>query len=588
MTTPDAGASLPSVDELTRLANELYGFGAASAPAPVATNSPPPAPASPPAPAVAPRLHAAPSPSHAGAAHPLPGVSASVLDLSRVPLIPESVPAVAPSSAPRGQEAVPAGAGADSVTSHGSLAALDSLAALAVTPQWPFAFPEVPLTLSPHLPSPATVAPRTELPADAGVQSFVSVPAVGHAPVGFDANIARRDFPLLRTTVHGKPLVWLDNAATTQKPRQVIERLVEFYEHENSNIHRAAHTLAARATDAYEGARESVRRFINAASTEEIVFVRGTTEGINLIAKTWGAANIGEGDEILITHLEHHANIVPWQQLCAATGAVLRVAPVDDNGDVIVEEFERLITDRTKIAAFTQVSNALGTVTPAQVLVGIARAHGVTVLLDAAQSIAHSRVDVQALDPDFLVFSGHKIYGPTGIGAVYGKRSVLESMPPWEGGGNMIADVTFDRTLFHGPPTRFEAGTGNIADAVGLGAALDYVAARGIDAIAAYEHSLMDYLVARLGEVRGLRLIGSPTQRAGAVSFVLDGYDPPEVGKALDEDGIAVRSGHHCAQPILRRFGVEATVRPSLALYNTPEDVDALVASLHRLSARRG
>src|SRR5690606_11625289 len=346
----------------------------------------------------------------------------------------------------------------------------------------------------------------------------VSVPAVGHAPVGFDANIARRDFPLLRTTVHGKPLVWLDNAATTQKPRQVIERLVEFYEHENSNIHRAAHTLAARATDAYEGARESVRRFINAASTEEIVFVRGTTEGINLIAKTWGAANIGEGDEILITHLEHHANIVPWQQLCAATGAVLRVAPVDDNGDVIVEEFERLITDRTKIAAFTQVSNALGTVTPAQVLVGIARAHGVTVLLDAAQSIAHSRVDVQALDPDFLVFSGHKIYGPTGIGAVYGKRSVLESMPPWEGGGNMIADVTFDRTLFHGPPTRFEAGTGNIADAVGLGAALDYVAARGIDAIATYEHSLMDYLVARLGEVRGLRLIGSPTQRAGAVS----------------------------------------------------------------------
>jgi len=483
---------------------------------------------------------------------------------------------------------VPAGAGADSVTSHGSLAALDSLAALAVTPQWPFAFPEVPLTLSPHLPSPATVAPRTELPADAGVQSFVSVPAVGHAHVGFDANIARRDFPLLRTTVHGKPLVWLDNAATTQKPRQVIERLVEFYEHENSNIHRAAHTLAARATDAYEGARESVRRFINAASTEEIVFVRGTTEGINLIAKTWGAANIGEGDEILITHLEHHANIVPWQQLCAATGAVLRVAPVDDNGDVIVEEFERLITDRTKIAAFTQVSNALGTVTPAQVLVCIARAHGVTVLLDAAQSIAHSRVDVQALDPDFLVFSGHKIYGPTGIGAVYGKRSVLESMPPWEGGGNMIADVTFDRTLFHGPPTRFEAGTGNIADAVGLGAALDYVAARGIDAIAAYEHSLMDYLVARLGEVRGLRLIGSPTQRAGAVSFVLDGYDPPEVGKALDEDGIAVRSGHHCAQPILRRFGVEATVRPSLALYNTPEDVDALVASLHRLSARRG
>lgn len=584
MSTPDAGASLPSVEQLTRLANEFYGIEGAPTPTPVATNSPPPAPASPPAPAIAPRFHAAPSPSHAGVAHPLPGVSASVIDLPRVPLVTDDVPAVAPSAAPRGHEAVPPGAGPVSGD------ALGQLAWLAVTPEWPFAFPEIPLTLSPHLPTPASVSPHVPVPRDAGGHSFEhsAIPAVSATPVGFDANIARRDFPLLRTRVHGKPLIWLDNAATTQKPQHVIDRLVEFYENENSNIHRAAHSLAARATDAYEGARESVRRFINASSTDEIVFVRGTTEGINLIAKSWGAANIGEGDEILVTHLEHHANIVPWQQLCAATGAVLRVAPVDDNGDVIVEEFERLITDRTKIAAFTQVSNALGTVTPAPVLVGIARAHGVTVLLDAAQSIAHSRVDVQALDPDFLVFSGHKIYGPTGIGAVYGKRAVLESMPPWEGGGNMISDVTFERTQFHGPPNRFEAGTGNIADAVGLGAALDYVAARGIDAIAAYEHGLMDYLVARLGEVRGVRLIGAPSLRAGAVSFVLDGYEPAEVGKALDQDGIAVRSGHHCAQPILRRFGVEATVRPSLALYNVPEDIDALVASLHKLSSRRG
>ena len=407
-----------------------------------------------------------------------------------------------------------------------------------------------------------------------------------------ELEMVRADFPILeRTLANGQALVYLDSANTSQKPQVVIDTMVDHLERHNANIARAMHVLGAESTAAFEGARDQVAAFLNAPSRDEVIFTKNASEALNLVARALGdrgPLQIGEGDEILITHLEHHANIVPWQQLCAATGAVLRVAPVDDNGDVIVEEFERLITDRTKIAAFTQVSNALGTVTPAQVLVGIARAHGVTVLLDAAQSIAHSRVDVQALDPDFLVFSGHKIYGPTGIGAVYGKRSVLESMPPWEGGGNMIADVTFDRTLFHGPPTRFEAGTGNIADAVGLGAALDYVAARGIDAIAAYEHSLMDYLVARLGEVRGLRLIGSPTQRAGAVSFVLDGYDPPEVGKALDEDGIAVRSGHHCAQPILRRFGVEATVRPSLALYNTPEDVDALVASLHRLSARRG
>lgn len=441
-------------------------------------------------------------------------------------------------------------------------------------------------------PLPSSAIPGSS---DLGVTEFTprlyayqadEVKAPRHSSSLFDPYAVKRDFPILRQRVHGRELVWLDNAATTQKPNAVIERLKYYYEHENSNIHRAAHELAARATDAYEGARESVRRFLNAPTREEIVFTRGTTEAINLVAKSWGAANIGEGDEILITHLEHHANIVPWQQLCAATGAVLRVAPVDDNGDVIVEEFARLIGPRTKLASFTQVSNAFGTVTPAAEMIGIAHANGVPVLLDAAQSVAHVHTDVSALDVDFLVFSGHKIYGPTGIGAPYAKRAILESMPPWEGGGNMIEDVTFEKTVFHGPPARFEAGTGNIADAVGLSEALDYVSARGIDAIGAYEHRLIEYLVAQLAGVRSLRFIGSPTLRAGALSFVVEGRTTQEVGEALNRDGIAVRSGHHCAQPILRRFGVETSVRPSLALYNTAGDVDALVTSLNRIVAR--
>ena len=506
-----------------------------------------------------------------------------MIDLPRVPFVPEQAPPPQ-ATLPAGVQGLPAGPVPASNPTD-----FDSLASFAVTPTWPFAFPEIPLTLDANLPTASGFDVREPLPANSGVQAFSPelVPAFPATRGAFDPNIARRDFPLLRTQVHGRDLIWLDNAATTQKPQAVIDRLVKFYENENSNIHRAAHTLAARATDAYEGARESVRRFINAPSTDQIVFVRGTTEGINLIAKSWGAANVGEGDEILVSHLEHHANIVPWQQLCAATGAVLRVAPVDDNGDLLVGEFERLIGPRTKLVSFTHVSNALGTVTPAAELIAIAHAHGVPVVLDAAQSIAHSHVDVQALDPDFLVFSGHKIYGPTGIGVVYGRRELLEAMPPWEGGGNMIADVTFERTQFNGPPARFEAGTGNIADAVGLGAALDYVTGWGVDAVAAYEHGLMDYLVAGLGTVRGLTMLGAPTQRAGAVSFVLAGYETAEVGAALDKEGIAVRSGHHCAQPILRRFGVETSVRPSLALYNTTADVDALVTALDRLTTTR-
>jgi cysteine desulfurase/selenocysteine lyase len=404
----------------------------------------------------------------------------------------------------------------------------------------------------------------------------------------FDPYTVRRDFPILEERVHGgKRLVWLDNAATTQKPRAVIDRLTQFYEHENSNIHRAAHVLAARATDAYEAGRESTRRFLNAPSTSEIVFVRGATEGINLIAQSWGRRNVAAGDEIVITHLEHHANIVPWQQLCAASGARLRVAPVDDRGDIILEAYERLLGPRTRLVAFPQVSNALGTVTPAREMVEIAHRHGAVVVVDGAQAVSHMRVDVQALDCEFYVFSGHKVFAPTGIGAVFGKRALLEAMPPWQGGGNMIQDVTFERTTYQQPPFRFEAGTGNIADAVGLGTALDYVMRLGIDNIDRYEHELLHYAEQRLAQVRGLTMIGAPRHKAGVLSFVLDGQRTEDVGSALDKEGIAVRSGHHCAQPILRRFGVEASVRASLAFYNISEDIDALADALHRLQADR-
>ncbi|PLZ03869.1 cysteine desulfurase [Burkholderia sp. WAC0059] len=406
-----------------------------------------------------------------------------------------------------------------------------------------------------------------------------------HPP--FDVNAIRRDFPILQERVNGKPLVWFDNAATTHKPQAVIDRLAYFYAHENSNIHRAAHALAARATDAYEGARDTVRRFIGAASTDEIVFVRGTTEAINLIAKTWGVRNVGEGDEIVVSHLEHHANIVPWQQLAALTGAKLRVIPVDDSGQVLLDEYRRLLSDRTKIVSVTQVSNALGTVVPVKEIVELAHRAGAKALVDGAQSVSHMRVDVQALDADFFVFSGHKIFGPTGIGVVYGKRAILDDMPPWQGGGNMIADVTFERTVFQPPPNRFEAGTGNIADAVGLGAALDYVTRIGIENIARYEHDLLAYATSVLAPVPGVRLVGTAREKASVLSFVLKGYTTEEVGQALNEEGIAVRAGHHCAQPILRRFGLEATVRPSLAFYNTCEEVDLMVSVVRRLAARR-
>ena len=403
----------------------------------------------------------------------------------------------------------------------------------------------------------------------------------------FDVGAIRRDFPILEERVNGRQLVWLDNAATTQKPRAVIDRLRHFYEHENSNIHRAAHELAARATDAYESARDKVRGFLNAGSSKEIVFVRGATEAINLVAQSWGRQNIGKDDEIVISWLEHHANIVPWQQLATEKGAKLRVIPVDDNGQLRLEEFGKLLGSKTKLVSFTQVSNALGTITPAKQIIEAAHSAGAKVLLDGAQSVSHMPVDVQSLNPDWFVFSGHKVFGPTGIGVLYGKEALLNETQPWQGGGNMIQDVTFERTVYQPAPSRFEAGTGNIADAVGLGAAIDYVQSIGLDRIAEYEHQLLLYAERFLKEIPGLRLIGTAPEKAGVISFVIDGYRTEDIGSALNKEGIAVRSGHHCAQPILRRFGVESSVRPSLALYNTCADIDALISALLRLTSSR-
>ena len=422
--------------------------------------------------------------------------------------------------------------------------------------------------------------------APASPQGVNGIPSTGGREL-FDVLQVRRDFPILQKRVNGRPLVWLDNAATTQKPQAVIDRLKYFYEHENSNIHRAAHELAARATDAYEEAREKVRGFLNASSTNEIVFVRGATEAINLVAQSWGRQNIVEGDEILLSVLEHHANIVPWQQLATEKGAKLKVIPVDDSGQILPDAFQRLLGPKTKLLAFTQVSNALGTVTPAKQMIDAAHAAGARVLLDGAQAVSHMRVDVQGLNPDFYVFSGHKVFAPTGIGVLYGKEDLLNQMPPWQGGGNMIKDVTFDRTTYHDAPGRFEAGTGNIADAVGLGAAIDYVQQIGMERIAEYEHQLLVYATRLLNEIPGLRLIGTAADKAGVLSFVIDGYQTEAIGSALNEEGIAVRSGHHCAQPILRRFGLESTVRPSLAFYNTCADVDALISALRRIVGGR-
>lgn len=460
----------------------------------------------------------------------------------------------------------------------------------------------------PAVPGPAPVPPQEEATTDTAFTSFAflsdarGISAASNSqelkPAGieqnvpddlklssypFDAHALKRDFPILHEKVNGRPLVWLDNAATTQKPQSVIDRLKYFYEHENSNVHRAAHELAARSTDAYESAREKVRRFLNASSAREIIFVRGATEGINLVAQSWGRRNIQKDDEIVITWLEHHANIVPWQMLCAEKGARLRVAPVDDSGQILLDEYEKLLGPKTRLVAMPQVSNALGVVPPVVEMIEAAHRHGAKVLLDGAQSVSHMRVDVQSLDCDFFVFSGHKVFAPTGIGVVYGKSEVLEHMPPWQGGGNMIQDVTFEKTVYQAPPQRFEAGTGNIADAVGLGAALDYLERVGLPNVSRHEHNLLTYATEELKRIPGVRIIGTAREKAGVLSFVLNGFRTEEIGQYLNRYGIAVRSGHHCAQPILRRFGLESTVRASLALYNTSEDIDALIEALWNL-----
>jgi cysteine desulfurase/selenocysteine lyase len=401
-----------------------------------------------------------------------------------------------------------------------------------------------------------------------------------------DVDAIRRDFPILRERVNGKPLAWFDNAATTQKPQVVIDALANFYAHDNSNIHRGAHTLAARATDAYEKARQTTADFLGATGSDEIIFVRGCTEGINLVANIL-APGLSRGDEILLTELEHHANIVPWQMVAQRTGAVIRVAPIDERGDVILEAYAKLLSPLTKVVSVSHASNSLGTILPVELMTGMAKAIGARVVVDGAQSVSHFPVDVRRIGCDFYVFSGHKIFGPTGIGAVYATKEAQNALPPWQGGGNMIKDVTFAHTTYSDPPAKFEAGTPNIADAIGMGAALDYVSSLGRERIATYEHELLEYATGRLIAIDGLRLIGTSSQKVGVLSFVIPGLDPIEIGKALDKEGIAVRAGHHCAQPSLRHFGLEATVRPSLAFYNTRGEIDRLADAVAAIARGR-
>jgi cysteine desulfurase/selenocysteine lyase len=396
---------------------------------------------------------------------------------------------------------------------------------------------------------------------------------------GLDVRRIRQDFPILRQKIHGKPLIYLDNAATSQKPQAVLDAIQHFYTTDCSNIHRGVHQLSERATAAYEEAREKVRRFLNAAEAREIIFVRGTTEAINLVAYTFGRERLRPGDEILITAMEHHSNIVPWQILCER-GATLRVAPISDAGELLLDEFERLLTSRVKLVCVAHVSNALGTVNPVREIIRMSHRNGIPVLIDGAQAVPHMKVDVQELDCDFYAFSGHKVYGPTGIGVLYGKAGLLESMPPFHGGGDMISSVTFEKTIYNVLPYKFEGGTPHIAGTLGLGAALDYITGIGMDRITEHEHDLLEYGTQALSGIPGVRLIGTAKKKAGVLSFVLDGIHPHDVGTILDQEGIAVRTGHHCAQPVMERFGIPATTRASLGLYNTREEIDALVAGI--------
>ena len=393
----------------------------------------------------------------------------------------------------------------------------------------------------------------------------------------------RADFPILKQLIHGKPLVYLDNAATSQKPQAVIDSLVQYYTTTNANVHRGVHTLSQQATDDYEGARAKVRQFIGAAEDREIIFVRGTTEGINLVAQTYGRQNIGPGDEIIVSNMEHHSNIVPWQMLCEEKGAHLLVVPINDDGELLLDEYEKLLGPRTKLVSMVHQSNALGTILPVEQIIAMAHSHGVPVLLDGAQSVPHLPVNVQQLGCDFLVFSGHKLYGPTGIGVLYGKAELLEAMPPFQGGGEMIKSVTFEKTIYNDLPNKFEAGTPNIAGAIALGAAIDYVTELGIDRIQAYEHELLEYGTQALSDISSLRIIGTAAEKAGVLSFVMDGVHPHDIGTILDTEGVAIRTGHHCTQPLMERFQIPATARASLAFYNTREDIDALVKAIDRV-----
>ena len=399
----------------------------------------------------------------------------------------------------------------------------------------------------------------------------------------FDVARIREDFPILRQTVNDKPLVYLDNAATSQKPQAVIDALVNYYMTENSNVHRGVHTLSQRATDSYEEARVKVQQFLNAADDKEVIFVRGTTEGINLVAQTYGRENVGPGDEIIISAMEHHSNIVPWQILCEEKGARLKVVPINDDGELLLDEFENLLSPRTKLVSIVHQSNALGTINPVEQIVELAHARGIPVLLDGAQAVAHVPIDVQKIGCDFYAFSGHKLYGPTGVGALYGRADLLDTMPPYQGGGEMIRSVSFEKTLYNVIPAKFEAGTQNIAGSVGLGAAIDYVNGLGIENIAAYENELLAYGTEKLAEIEPVRLIGTARNKGSILSFVMEMAHPHDVGTILDSEGIAVRTGHHCAQPLMDRYGVPATVRASLAFYNTKEEIDTLVKGIDRV-----
>jgi len=399
----------------------------------------------------------------------------------------------------------------------------------------------------------------------------------------YDVDKIRRDFPILQEEVHGKPLVYLDNAATSQKPRVVLDAMIRYYERGNANIHRGVHFLSEHATEEHEAARATAQRFVNAAHAHEIIFVRGTTEGINLVAQTYGRAHIGSGDEVIVTAMEHHSNIVPWQIVCEEKGAKLRVAPINERGELSLDEFGKLLGARTKIVALTHVSNALGTIVPLQEVVRMAHAKNITVVVDGAQAVPHIAVDVQALGCDFYAFSGHKVYGPTGIGVLYGKSALLDAIPPYQGGGDMISSVTFEKTTYNKLPFKFEAGTPHVAGAIGLAAALEYVNGLGIAQVGAHEHEVLEYATEQVSAIPGIHLVGTAREKAGVLSFTLDGVHPHDIGTILDQDGIAVRTGHHCAQPVMQRFGIPATARASFALYNTKQEVDALVRGIEKV-----